>query len=57
MLTPDEIEKAKNQAVYDLKLEEYRDAVNAEKLRIKNKRSFWDRIWPWKIMIVRKGGT
>ena len=48
------VEKIKEQAEIELKEEKFREAVAAYKNKIRNKRSFQDRIFPYKILIVKK---
>lgn len=43
------------QAKKELKEEQFRLAVDKEKERLRNKRSLWDVVFPWRIVIIRKG--
>ena len=49
-----DIEKIKKQAWKEYEYEMFRDAVEKYKSRIKTKRSLWDKIFPYKILIVKK---
>lgn len=42
------------QAIIEYKAEVYRQAVEKYKEKLRTKRSFWDRVFPWKIVIIRK---
>jgi hypothetical protein len=49
------IAKIKKQAEQEIKEEEFRTAVEKEKERIRNSRKFWCRLFPWKLIIIRRG--
>ena len=42
------------QALKEFREEKFRAAVEAEKTRLRTKRSLWDRLFPFSIHIVRK---
>jgi len=42
------------QAEKEIEHELFREAVEKEKRRLREYRPFWDRIFPWRIIIVRK---
>lgn len=46
----------KEQAEAEIAEENFREQVGIEKYKIRTKknRSFWDKIWPWKITIERR---
>jgi len=50
-----DIEKVKKQAKAELEVEAFAAAVEKYKEKLRNKKSLWDRIFPWKIVILRKG--
>jgi hypothetical protein len=52
MIDPKEVLK---QAEAELKEELFREAVEARKQKLREKKSIWDRIFPWKVIIIRKG--
>ena len=45
----------KAQAQQELDDEARRSAVDAMKEKMRNKKPLWDRLFPWKITITRKG--
>lgn len=49
-----DIESVKKAAKEELRQEEFRAAVDKYKEKLKNKRKIFNRIFPWKIIIVRK---
>lgn len=49
-----DVNKVKAQAEKELEEERFRAAVDKYKERLKNKRSFWDIIFPFKIVILKK---
>lgn len=53
----EELAEIKLQAERELKEELFREAVEKYKTKLREKRSFWDRIFPWKIIVIRKGQT
>lgn len=54
MLTEQQIEKAKLQAKEELSAEEYKKEVERWKEKLKNKQSFLSKIFPFKILIIRR---
>jgi DNA-binding transcriptional regulator GbsR (MarR family) len=50
-----DIEKVKAEAQQQIKDEEFQAAVEKMKEKLRNKRSWLDIVWPWRIVIVRKG--
>lgn len=50
-----DLNKIREQAQKELEEERYRAAVDKEKERLRNKKSLWDRIFPYKIIILKKG--
>lgn len=43
------------QAKLEIEQEDFRVAVEKCKVNLRLKRSLWSRIFPWKIVIIRKG--
>lgn len=39
----------------ELEQELFREAVEQEKRKLREKNSLWDRVFPWRIVIIRKG--
>jgi hypothetical protein len=52
-----DIEQIKKQARKEIAEEDFRKAVDEYKVKLRNRRSIWDKIIPYKIIIVRKGKT
>jgi hypothetical protein len=50
-----EISEIKEQALKEIAEEDFRKAVEQMKLKIRNKKSLWDRIFPYKVIFVKKG--
>jgi hypothetical protein len=48
---------AKKQAVKEILEEDYRALVEQEKTKLRNKKSWWDNVFPFKIIIIRKEGA
>jgi predicted transcriptional regulator YdeE len=48
------LEQVKVEAMREIEIEDFRQAVAEYKKKLREKRSFWDRIFSWKILIVRK---
>ena len=48
------IEEIKKQAEAEIKAELFRKSVEEYKEKLKNKKSLWDIICPFKILIIRK---
>ena len=42
------------QAHAEIEAENSRAAVNQAKIKIRNKGSFWNKVFPWKIVFVKK---
>ena len=49
-----DIKKIKDQAEKELKEEEFREAVDKMKESMKNKKSLWNKLFPYKLIILRK---
>lgn len=49
-----ELEYIKAQAKKEIEEELFRDAVDKYKEKLRNKKSIWDRVLPYKILIVKK---
>lgn len=49
-----EIEEIKRQAKKEFDEEIFRQAVEEYKTRLRNKRPIWDRIFPYRIVFIRK---
>lgn len=49
-----DFEKIKRQAESELYEEKFREAVDIEKEKIRSKKSIWDIIFPFTIIIVKK---
>jgi hypothetical protein len=47
-------QKVLNAAVAEVALEDFREQVKCMKDKIRRKRSFWDRVFPYKITITKK---
>lgn len=50
-----DLEKVKNQAQKEIDEERFREEVEKYKEKLKTKRSFWDRLFPYKIIFIKKG--
>lgn len=48
------VEAIKQQALKEIEEFEFRSAVEAEKVRILTYRSLWVRLFPWKIVIIKR---
>ena len=44
------MDNVKDQALKEISAENFREAVNKEKERLRNKTSLWDRLFPYKII-------
>lgn len=53
-MSEDFVKTVKAQAVKELREDAFRAAVFNEKCRLIEKRSLWDRLFPWQIIIRRK---
>lgn len=49
------LDEVKRQAKLELEQEQFREAVERYKEKLKNKKSLWDKVFPWKVLIIRKG--
>lgn len=49
-----DVEAIKKQAQAELEEEQFRAAVEEYKEKLRNKRSFWDIIFPYKIVFLKK---
>ncbi len=49
-----DIEDVKKQAKEELKVESFRKQVEAYKEKLRNKKTIWDRIFPYKVIILKK---
>lgn len=54
MFTPHDLELIKKKAQAELYEERFREAVDAEKVKILTKKSVWERLFPFKITITRR---
>lgn len=50
-----DIKEITRQAKEEIKQENFRAAVEAEKTRLRNKKSLLDQLFPYKILIIKKG--
>jgi hypothetical protein len=48
------LEKIKQQAQKEINEELFRNAVEKEKERIRKKQTFWDKLIPFKIIVIKK---
>ena len=46
---------ALEQAKKEIEEEKFREAVEAEKEKLRHKRSFWEVVFPWTITVTKKG--
>jgi len=53
-MTIDDLSEIKKQAELEVREELFRKRVEAYKTKIRNRRTVWDRVFPWKIIIVKK---
>lgn len=51
-----DIEKVKQQAMFEIKEEDFRKEVEKVKQKIRSKCSFWDKVFPYKVLIIKKEG-
>lgn len=49
------IESVKQQALKEIEEEDFRKAVDKYKEELKIKKSFWDSIFPYKVIVIKKG--
>ena len=49
-----DLDNIKKQAQQELEQERHRDAVKKYKEKLKNKKSIWDRIFPYKLIVIKK---
>lgn len=49
-----DLELIKQQAKIEVEHELFREAVEAYKIKLKTKRSLWEKVFPWKIIIVKR---
>lgn len=49
------LEEVKAQAEKEFQEEIFRVEVEKYKEKLRHYKSFWDKVWPWKILIIRKG--
>ncbi len=49
-----DFEKVKEIAQRELDEELFREEVEKYKTKLRNKRSLWDMVFPWKLLIVKK---
>lgn len=50
-----DIKEVQSQAEKEIKEEAFKKAVAEEKERLRHKKKFWDRVFPWTVKITRKG--
>ena len=48
------LEEIKKQARKEIEEDDYRQAVDKYKEKLRDKRKFWNKVFPWKIIIIRK---
>ncbi len=48
------MEAIKKQAELELAAEDFNVAVEKYKVKLRSKKTVWDRVWPFKIIILRK---
>lgn len=48
------LEQIKRQAEEEFKHELFREAVEKYKAKLRQRKTLWDRIFPWRIIILRK---
>lgn len=46
--------KIEMEATKQIHAEEFQKAVDLKKQQLRNKKSIWDKVFPWRIMIIRK---
>jgi hypothetical protein len=51
-----DLDKVKKQAQEEYEEELFRDEVEKYKNKLRQKRSLWDKVFPYKILFVKKGG-
>lgn len=49
-----DIDKVKKQAEAEINDEDFKEAVEDCKVKLRTKTSFLDTVWPWKISITKK---
>jgi len=49
-----DIEKIKAEARKEIKEEDFRKAVDEYKAKLRSRKTIWDKIFPYKLMIVKK---
>lgn len=49
-----DIEKIKKQAMEELKEEKFRKEVEKYKQKLKERRTLWEKLFPFKIIIIRR---
>ena len=54
-MTKDELAAIDAQARREIEEEAFRAAVERHKQKLREKRTLWDRIFPWKIIVIKKG--
>ena len=53
-MAPDDLILIKQEAEKEIYLDAFRAAVAAEKVRLQTKKTFWERVFPFKITITRR---
>lgn len=48
------LDDVKKQAQKELDEEYFKEAVEKYKIKLKTKRSIWDKVFPYKIMLIKK---
>ncbi len=43
------------QAHFELEQEQFREAVEKYKQKLREKRTLWDKLFPWRVVFIRKG--
>ena len=49
------LELVKKQALLELEEEQFREEVEKYKTKLREHRSIWDKLFPYKILIIKKG--
>lgn len=49
-----DLEAIKKTAHLEYEQERFKKAVEEYKAKLKSRNRFWDRLWPWKIIVLKK---
>lgn len=52
-LTKDQLKEIEKQAIAEVQQENYRRQIEEMKIKIRNKKTFWKRVFPYKITITK----